>query len=381
MKSTRGWIAGVLIVIAVLAAVFIGQQHPDSPEHSSNSDAGNGTSALLLFAGSLGHPTDQLAGSFAPPSAKGLMFVFTPTSPFSSDEADATATWVRNGGVLVYASETGDPSLDASLGVQRSAIQVPSGSADASAPVAGGVQHVAGSGYLSPLTIGPRQVALLRVGPYVLGYLERFGGGTVVVLATPLALCNGYLEKADNGLFAADLIGLVAAGAPVAFDEFHHGITLSAVTPQAWILTPWGAALLWLIVAVFFGLLLRGRRFGPLVERQAPVSRAEAEWAVAVGELLRRAGARAVTLGVLAGASEREVAARTGLAAQPRDRFWKALWQRAPDVASELDSAERALYGSAANEKDLLAAAQWLHRIAYPTPGERPRPPATMKES
>ena len=381
MRGARGWIGGVVMVIVLFAAVFIGQQHPDSPEHSSNSDAVNGVSALLLFAGSLGHPTDQVAGSFVPPSGNGLMFVFTPTSPYTTDEADSTATWVRNGGVLVYASESGDPILDAALGVRRLGVIVPAHAATAGAPVAAGVSQVAGGTYASPLRIGPRQVALLRSGPYVMGYLERFGGGSVVVLADPLVLCNGYLEKADNGLFAADLIGLVGPGAAVAFDEYHHGITLSDITPQAWILTPWGAALLWLVVAIFFGLVLRGRRFGPRIPRQAPMSRAEAEWAVAVGELLRRAGARAVTLGVLAGASEREVAARTGLAAQPRDRFWQALWQRAPDIARELESAEHALYGSATSEKDLLAAAQRLHRIAYPKPGERPSPPATMKEA
>jgi hypothetical protein len=73
-----------------------------------------------------------------------------------------------------------------------------------------------------------------------------------------------------------------------------------------------------------------------------------------------------VTLGVLANASERAVAASTGLPVQPRERFWQALWQRAPEVAAELDAAERALYGSADSEKDLLQAAQRLHRIAYP---------------
>jgi hypothetical protein len=109
------------------------------------------------------------------------------------------------------------------------------------------------------------------------------------------------------------------------------------------------------------------------VPRQLAASRAEAEWAVAVGELLRRAGARGVTLGVLAAASERAVAARAGLAALPRETFWRALWQRAPDMANELDAAERALYGSTASERDLLSAAQRLHHIAYPVSEERRR--------
>ena len=231
-----------------------------------------------------------------------------------------------------------------------------------------------------PLEPRADQVAILRSGSFVLAYLERLGAGTVVVLADPLELCNGYLEKANNGRLLADLLGLVGAGAPVAFDEYHHGLTTADLTPQAWILTPWGAALLWLIIAVFFGLLLRGRRFGPLIPRPLQASRAEAEWAVAGGELLRRAGARAVTLGGLAGASERAIAARTGLPAQPRERFWQALWRRAPDVAAALDSAERALYGSSASEKDLLAAAQRLHHLAYPVSEERRRTRSTINK-
>jgi hypothetical protein len=366
MSRARAWVAGAVLLIALGGAVFIGQQRSDSPEHSSSSDAANGSSALLLFASAMGHSTSQMAGSFALPDYNTLMFVFTPTSSYTSDEARNTADWVRQGGTLVYASETGDQELDSALGIQRLAVLVPGRNVAASGPVAQGVNQVSGGDYASPFKTTARQVAILRVGVWAVAYIERLGSGTVVVLADPLVLCNGYLEKVDNGRLAADILGLTPASTAVTFDEFHHGLRGSDLAPQAWLLTPWGAALLWLIVAVFFGLLLRGRRFGPLVPRRAEASRAESEWTVAVGELLRRAGARAVTLGVLANASERAVAASTGLPVQPRERFWQALWQRAPEVAAELDAAERALYGSADSEKDLLQAAQRLHRIAYP---------------
>jgi hypothetical protein len=233
------------------------------------------------------------------------------------------------------------------------------------------VQTLDTGDYAQPFATGPDQVRILAIGAYAVGYLERIGAGTVVVLADPKALTNGSLEKADDGRFAADLLGLVDSGSPVVFDEYHHGVTLTDLSPQAWLLTPWGAALLWLLVAVFFGLLLRGRRFGPLMPRKTAAARVDAEWAVAVGELLRRAGARSVTLGVLASASERAVAARTGLAVEPRERFWAALWQRAPVVAGELDGAERALWTSAGTERGLLDAARLLHRIAYPVAEER----------
>ncbi len=376
MRSGRVWVGVIAFALAAIAAIFIGQQRPDSPEHSTNSDAGNGASAVLLYAEAMGHPTHQITGSFDTPGQTAEMFVFTPTSPFTPNEAYATATWVRGGGVLVYGSEQGDPELDSALQVQRVGTLVTSNAAGAGGPFLAGVSEVAGSQYAQPFRLANDQVGLLRASAgFPIAFIQRFGQGMVVALADPIEICNGFLERADNGRMLADLLGLVPSGAPVAFDEYHHGITASDVTPAAWILTPWGAAMLWLILAVFFGLMLRGRRFGPVVPRPVTASRADAEWSVAVGELLRRAGARAVTLGVLARASERAVAAQTGLPVEPRERFWQALWQRAPDVATRLDAAERDLYGSERSDKHLLAAAQRLHGIAYPVSEERTRRP------
>jgi uncharacterized protein DUF4350 len=366
VKGARGWIIVTVVAVLIAAAAYLGQPPKDSPEHSSTSDAANGTSAARLFAQAMGHTTDQMVGSFTTPANDGLMFVFTPTSPFTGDEAFSTAGWVSAGGVLIYASEQGDAELDRALGVNRRAA-VASGTTQTSNPVLPGVTQVAGGDFAAPLDPAAGQVPILRgQGGAVLAYLQRLGQGTVVVLADPLVLCNGYLDKQTNGRLLADLLGLVRPSAPVVFDEYHHGLQLSDLAPQAWVLTPWGAALLWLIVAGFVGLLLRGRRFGPVIPRPAEATRADVEWAVAVGELLRRSGARAVTLGLLATASERAVAARTGLPLQPRERFWTALWARAPELAGELDQAERALYGSAGGDAELLKAAQRLHQVAYP---------------
>ena len=225
MRGARGWAFGALLIVGLLVVVLTAQQSADSPEHSSNSDAANGTSALRLFAAALGHPTDQIAGSFQPPSSDGMMFVFTPTSAYTFDEAASTVSWVRQGGVLVYASETGDPELDNAFGVQRVQGYVTSTTVQASGPVAEGVTQVAGGNLATPFTVSPTQVAILRAGPYVVAYLQRIGSGTVVVLADPLELGNGYLDKADNGRLAADILGLAGGSAPVAFDEFHHGLT------------------------------------------------------------------------------------------------------------------------------------------------------------
>ena len=304
------------------------------------------------------------------------MFVFTPTSPYSAQEANDTANWVRRGGVLVYASELGDPELDRALSVTRINGGV-SGQTQHANPVLDGVTTVSGGQVVVPLNASADQVSILRSDGLATGYMQRSGQGTIVVLADPLILCNGYLDKTDNGRLLADILGLVNPGSAVGFDEYHHGLILTDLAPQAWVTTPWGAAILWFLVAIFIGLVLRGRRFGPVIQRPAEVARADAEWAVAVGELLRRSGARALTLGLLANASERAVAARIGLPVQPRERFWNALYARAPELAGELDQAERALYSSAGGDAELLSAAQRLHNIAYPPARERRRQPTT----
>ena len=369
MKGARGWLLAAVLSLAIAGLAYLLQPSQGSPEHSSTSDAADGASAAVLFAQAMGHTTLEVSGSFTPPPANGLMFVFTPTSQFTAEEADRTAAWVSSGGVLVYASEQGDPELDRAFAVSRLNGIVSSTTATAE-PVLAGVTTVAGGLTAIPLDPASNQVSILRsTGGFALGYMSSLGSGRVIVLADPLVLCNGYLGKQDNGRLLADLLG--ADRGTVAFDEYHHGLTFSDLSPQAWLLTPWGAGIMWLLVAVFVGLLLRGRGFGPLIPRPSETARADAEWAVAVGELLRRSGARAVTLGVLANASERAVAARTGLPLKPRERFWNALWIRAPELAADLAEAESALHSSAGGDADLLKAAQRLHDVAYPIFPER----------
>ena len=98
---------------------------------------------------------------------------------------------------------------------------------------------VSGGGESYYLTLPAPQIPILRTrAGFVAGYEQTLGIGKVVVLSDPLVLCNGYLEKADNGRLLADLIGSVDPSSRVAFDEYHHGLTGSDFAPQAWITTP-----------------------------------------------------------------------------------------------------------------------------------------------
>jgi hypothetical protein len=366
MRISRGWVIAAAGSLLVAGLIYVVQPRSDSPEHSTNSDAANGASAALLFAQAMGHQANQIAGTFSMPDRLGVMVVFTPTSSFTPEEADRTLSWVRDGGLLIYAAEDGDPELDRAFGVVRLGGYISSVNETGNATV-GGVTSLTGADSVNPIDPTAEQVPFMRTSNgFVIGYTQRIGTGIAVVLSDPLVLCNGYLEKADNGRLLADLLGLGDPSANVYFDEYHHGLTASDLAPQTWVTTPWGAALLWLLVAVFVGLLLRGRRFGPLIERPAEMARSDVEWSVAVGQLLRRSSARAVTLGLLANATERGVASRNGLSVQPRERFWNALWVRDPQVAGELAQVENSLAAASSTEGGMLQAAQQLHRIAHP---------------
>ena len=187
MKGARGWVFLAAVAIVIAAAAYLLQPKQDSPEHSSSSDAANGSSAVLLYAQAMGHPSSQITGSFVLPNAGSMMFVFTPTSPYTADDADRTRSWVSSGGTVVYASEQGDPELDRVLGVSRYGVAVESGVYKAN-PVLGGVDRVAGgTGGVLPMGPSAKQVTFLRTAQGLsVGFIEKIGLGYSVVLADPL---------------------------------------------------------------------------------------------------------------------------------------------------------------------------------------------------
>ena len=365
----RGWIALGAMALLVLVLVLLrgsGNQGA-SPDHASTSDAANGTSALRAYADALGHPSGSVEGDFTLPSSSGLLFVFTPTSGFNATEVQQLNSWMQSGGVLVYAAEDGDPQLDTQFGLLRLQTAV-SAKAHAAAPILGGVASVSGGDGARPLRPTASQVPLLRndAGD-VLGVRQDVGHGQLVALADPLILCNGNLGKPDNGRFVADLMAMTPTGGRVWFDEFHHGAAATGSPETAWMTTPWGIALLAAVLIAFAGLALRGRAFGPRISLRAREDRSSAEYAVAVGSLLHRTGARRVTLEALLSATRRAVAQRIGLGGDvSSDRLNATIAQRAPAAAEALARAERDIEGASTSEAEVLEMARRLHDVAYP---------------
>ncbi len=369
--SRRRWslLGGVVALIAIVV-ILRGTAGGDSPEHSSQSDAGNGTSALRLFAQSLGYRTGSVEGDYHLPSSPALMFVFSPTqaSGFSSAESQQLNSWLSTGNIVVYAAEDGDPQLDTQFGLRRSSVTV-GAAAHAAAPIFGGVATLSGASSAADFTPSVSQVPLLRnARGDVLAVRIAVGSGQLIALTDPLVLCNGYLRLADNGRFAADLIALTPNGGQVLFDEFHHGQIAGGVSPEtAWILTPWGAALVLAVIIIFAGLAMRGRAFGPPIPLGRRADRSGAEYAAAVGSLLHRSGARRLTLETLLSATRRSVAERVGLGRDtPSGQLLDTIAQRSPVVAAELSRAEAALPAAAASEAAVLEMARRLHDLAYP---------------
>jgi hypothetical protein len=377
MKDRATWLGllGLLVVVVVLVVLGHPGTRDNAPDHRVSSDAANGTSALRLYAEALGHRTDAMEASFTIPQDTSLLFLFSPDRPVTDDEAQALRRWVQGGGVLVYASEGADVSVETAMDLSRSRGGPGPTEADAPAPALAGVHHLTGGPVAVPFQLRPQQVALLRNrAQAVLGLSARVGQGQLIALADPIPLCNGFLDKADNGRFAADLLGLSTG--LVVFDEYHHGAGAASSETQ-WLTTPWGAALGWAAFVVFMGLGLRGRAFGPRVPLVASTDRSTAEYASAIGSLLRRTGARQVTLSVLAAGARRMVADRLGLGKDVQDRrFPEMLARRAPEIGSQLASTESRI-PIATTDRDVLEISRELHQLAFPA---KPLPSRNKKE-
>jgi hypothetical protein len=354
-----------LAVIAGIASALVLAQNgtgQDSPEHSSTSDGPNGTSALSQYAAALGHPVHNVELGFNLPSPPATLFVFNP-SAYSAAETSTLDGWVRSGGTLIYAADKLDTRLALALSLHVGG-PVPADGI-VSTPALPGVSRVTDDSLAEPYRTTPDQDILIRTAQgAALAIEEKLGQGRVIALAVPELLCNGWLETADNGRLAADLITMTPG--TIAFDEFHHGA--AGAGGGDWTTQPLGYGLIWAVIAIFLGLLLRGRAFGPrLLLPGTGRGRSAAEYAVAVGHLLRQAGGRGLVLKVVTDATRRSLANRLGLGRDlPLDKLDEVLARRAPDVAEHYRAAVAEAQSAGGSEPALLAAARRLHDLAYP---------------
>jgi hypothetical protein len=370
---SRPWL--LLVALLVVAGILItlrAQQGEDPSWHSSRSDGPQGTSALVLYAAALGRPASTVEKGFDLPAPPATVFVFDPFTGYSAADAGRLKAWVERGGTLVYADEELDARLAQAFGIRKSRGITPSNGTPA-VPVFDGVRKIGSNTFVSPLVVGPDQTAVFQNGGAALALVAAAGSGRLVVLADPAVLANGFLGQDDNWRLAAELIEAAPA---VAIDEFHHD--LGNVSGESdWSRQPLGIGLLWAFIAIFAGVALRNRQFGPRVFPGATGERSSAEHVQAVGRLLSRFGARRLALDMALWATRRALLERTGIArdATP-EKLAEVLERTSPEVAREWALAQRDAYQAAISGSDglLTRAASRLHALAYPmTPQERIR--------
>ena len=365
MRRAFPWLLLGAGLVTLVALVLFGAPAAPPSTHSSRSDAADGTSALYRAAAA-GRSTVRLGSS--PALGSGLLFIFSPNEPYSRREAAEVYDFVRHGGTLVYASEVPDPELEARFGLVRDTAAVRDVVAFTPGPLLSGVREVSGGATAYPfMAFQPDQVPIIRgaLGDIV-GLEQHVGSGLLVALADPLPLCNGYLLRSDNARLDADLLGTAPATGPIAFDESHHAAAAAgpapAVASQS-AASPWIYALVWAVIALYVGLALRGRAFGPPIPLSTPQARSTAEYVDAVGTLLRRSGGRRQAAELLLNATRRYLGRRLGGRSLPPDRLQELLERRRPELAGHLQAAENATAGAEGSEASLLEAARNLHDL------------------
>ena len=367
--SRRTLLAPVTAVVAVLLTpLAVLAQGPGDVE----SDALDGSSALRQLAEANGHHTTLITEQFRLPAEHGVVFILEPESGLRTSEAEDVVRWVGQGGVLVYASATHDPELETALGISRASDTGDFASvAHTATPLLAGANNVAIGGLLPFAAPTRTQTIYLRASNAEIAGIEgSIGSGHFFALASTFPLNNQLLDTQDDGALAADFIAAAGPGAPIAFDQFHHGGGGGVTSSLAWIATPWGLAIVLEVLLVFVMLAMRGRGFGPLIPLRPAADPSSADFTSAVGAMLQRARASRPTVARLLLMTRSALAERVGLRGRS-DALEEVLGQRSPALADALARAT-ARAGAVEDDRTLADAAAELHRLARPALGETP---------
>jgi hypothetical protein len=281
-RLPRRWRA-VLIALAALLALYFASslvagvyQSPNgTPTGPSSSvdPSPEGTEALAQLLADRHHPVQSLTTPLASASlpTAGTLFVLDPVNSLTQS-LPALRRYLAGGGHLVLGGRVGPGALRPLLGTT----DTPTWQAT-SAGVAQPVEHTRQDTGVANVLSGPGGSYTVPAGSNFSTLLAGVGGalaldatvgsGTLVLLANTTPLQNGALAQADDAAFALDLAG--PATAPVAFDEYDHGLGRSG-TGLAGLPTHWKVALALAVLAALVWIWSAARRFGPpqLAERE-----------------------------------------------------------------------------------------------------------------
>jgi hypothetical protein len=311
---TRTWrlVAAWVLALGTLIGAAVLAGPPGAAEPLDPTSAA--PDGLLGVVELLGELDVQVDVSTEPPVDTSTRLLVT-QDLLPSSRRDAVEAWVEDGGTLVVTDPTsplhGLTPVAAPLSdLAGATTRAPDCDLDALTEVAGvthgdwiafapderpdgaiGCVEVEGSGHW--LVAAPR------------------GDGAVVALGSPSVLTNRHLDRDDNAVLAAALLGPDAGAALriLARPEVGEGDTelLDLVPPVVW------GALGLLVLAAVVAAVARGRRLGaPVAERLPPVLPG-AELVTSVGELLQRVGDRGAAAARLRAGVRTEAARHLGV--------------------------------------------------------------------
>lgn len=353
-------LAGVLLVVVVGLAVFVGTNAQSQARSGSSLDGTNGGVAKLrALLEELGARTVIVQGERFLPRETGVsvLFMLGVTELVSEEDAVAARTFLQGGGTLIVGTDLGlaESAVLRGYGISMSE-GIGAGRYDASsviAATAGAAQIAVDRG--RALTLSDRWSPVMRSDGRTLAAMTREGAGTLVVVGSLAPFLNQYLSAADNGRFALSLAAAgFGPGRSIGFDEYHHGAhpspELMAVLERTWL----GRAMLLAAALVFLYLWWSGRRFGPPLPADPRPPRSSLEYIRGFAGLLRRSGRDEIARERLRRDLRLGLATRYGLdPATPLDRILATAEADDPLVAAEARAADAALAGRL-RENDLL---------------------------
>jgi hypothetical protein len=324
-RVPRWALATAAIGLLVAAAVLAGPPAGDAPLDPT-SVAPDGLRGVRDLLAEVGVESDV---SLDPPVDTSTN-VFVPLDLLDRTRREALLDWVEAGGTLVVA-DPGSPlhgltatgrGLAGLRGRDRAGAGLrPRGVADV-----GEVLHAGWVGYEVPdggtacFPLGEEGEAWLVVRPV--------GEGTIVALGSADPLTNAQLDRADNAVLAAALLGAAPGDRLVVVPGRRSGRGTRG--SSTWWRPGSGAGSACCVLAVLLGLAWRGRRLGqPVAERLPPVVPA-AELARSVAALLQRAGSRDGAARLLRERARRDVVAGLGRTRRRHPRTWSGSSSPAP---------------------------------------------------
>lgn len=380
-------VSGEVLLLAVLAAVLLGvtalvqpyqpkrEEGPAHPRLSVHSNRPDGARALALWVGDLGYAVTAVEyRPFDVGRDVDVLLVLAPVGDFPDEHAAKIERWVEGGGTLVVAADHKHPLLDRlGLDVARSSATraVPSQPLfPAAAPSELALKRGA---ILRPRE--PRWVPLAHAigvdaadgssSKGIVAAVAAVGKGHVLALSDPYPLSNEGLGQADNWQLPLMALRNAPAGATIAFDEYHHGLTEHGALGARLAREPWGWAILYAAGLLLAYTALRGRRFGRAIPVPSEVARrSRGEYVTTLAGLLRRGGHRAWLREQYAAQVKRSLGARYRVPADlPMAAFVSALAEQRPAAVGLAEPLERLERSRGADDAAIVRLMREIDRV------------------